>query len=73
MSKETTVSLREAIRHGEARYYKPGLPWRIRKGQPEVGVPKARKDGSPSKVLKWYVMDMDDALAIWYQNGWILE
>ena len=68
-----TASLFQALKHGRARHTKPDVPWRIRGGMPQVGTPKTRACGLPSKKLVWKNVSLSLAKEKWYQTGWILE
>lgn len=70
------VSLHEALRHGDA-VHQHGYPWRIRNGQPEVGIPRIDEAGLPKRsngdlVLDWEPLSVKKALARWSLGGWIL-
>lgn len=72
-----TVSLAEALRHGAA-VHQHGYPWRIRAGQPEVGVPRVNDDGQPRQgknglILDWETITPDEAFERWSLEGWILR
>jgi hypothetical protein len=67
------VSLIEALRHGRARYKDESVPWRVRDGAPQVGIPIAKSDGEPGTELAWEDVSEEIARTRWYQAGWILE
>lgn len=70
---KTEASLLEALRQGNARYKDPSVPWRVRQGVPQVGVPNRKADGAPGKRLNWEEIPETVAKAKWFQTGWILE
>lgn len=74
-TKTTTsvVNLTTALRHGTARYKDAQVPWRIRGGQPQVGIPIPKADGTPGKRMNWEFIPLTIATKRWFQTGWILE
>lgn len=71
------VSLDEALAHGDADH-RHGYPWRIRKGQPQVGHPRFNDEGEPKMragklVLDWEDIPVGQAHRAWVKAGWILR
>lgn len=72
----TDATLDEALAHGKADH-RYGYPWRIRKGQPQVGVPRFDENGEPllkgeKLVLDWEDIPVDQAHQAWVKVGWVL-
>lgn len=75
-TKTKIVRLGVAIAHGYAHHQRN--PWRIRKGQCEVGTPAFTKNGQPRLVkgeikLVWRTIEQREAEATWSSTGWILD